>query len=261
MTTPDVPSTTAALPSGAAMPLLGFGTWRLSGDEAERATAEALAAGYRHVDTATMYGNQREVGRALRGHPGTFVTTKLPPDLADRPRETLEESLEQLGLDVLDLWLLHWPVGDDAANTAVWADMVAAQQDGLVRDVGVSNFAPAQLDAVGRGTGVRPAVNQIPWSPRRYDPALLDEHRERGVVLEGYSGLKGGLLDDPVVRGVADRLDRTPAQVLVRWHLEHGVVVIPKSADPDRIRANADVGGFALSADDVAALDGLGSAA
>jgi len=261
MTTPDVPQATAALPSGAGMPLLGFGTWELSGDEAARATAAALAAGYRHIDTATMYGNQREVGRALREAPGTFVTTKLPPDRADRARETLEESLEQLGTDALDLWLLHWPVGGDRENARAWAELVAAQQDGLVRDVGVSNFSPAQIDAVEQATGVRPAVNQVPWSPRRFDADLLAEHRRRGVVVEGYSGLKGGLLDDPVVRGVADRLGRTPAQVLVRWHLEHGVVVIPKSADPERIRSNADVGGFTLDADDVAALDRLGSAA
>ena len=261
MTAPSVPPDTAPLPSGAGMPLLGFGTWRLSGDEAERATAEALAAGYRHVDTATMYGNEREVGRALRDHPDAFVTTKLPPDRAGAPREVLEQSLEALGRDVLDLWLVHWPLGDPAQDREVWSAFVAAQEDGLVRDVGVSNFSLGQIDAVEQATGVRPAVNQVPWSPKRFDAGLLEEHRGRGVVVEGYSGLKGGLLDDPVVTGLAERLGRTPAQVLVRWHLEHGVVVIPKSSRPERIRSNADVAGFRLEPDDVAALDALGAAA
>jgi 2,5-diketo-D-gluconate reductase A len=255
---PDVPTATAPLPSGAGMPLLGFGTWRLSGDQARHATADALAAGYRHVDTATMYRNEREVGRAVREHgrDGVFVTTKLPADRAGRERRTLEESLEQLGLDVLDLWLVHWPPG--GAGVPVWEQFVAAREDGLVRDIGVSNYSLEQVDELERATGVRPAVNQVRWSPLLFDRAALDGHRERGVALEGYSALKGGTLGHPVVTGIAERLGRSPAQVLVRWHLEHGVVVIPKSARPERIRGNADVGGFALGADDVAALDALG---
>ena len=258
---PSVPTAAAPLPSGAAMPLLGFGTWRLSGDAARRATAEALAAGYRHVDTATMYGNEREVGAAVReaGRGGVFVTTKLPPDNAGRERETLEQSLEQLGLDVVDLWLVHWPPGN--AGIGVWERFVAARQDGLVRDIGVSNYSLAQIDELDRATGVRPAVNQVPWSPLRFDAPLLQAHRDRDVVLEGYSGLKGGTIEHPVVTGIAGRLGRTPAQVVVRWHLQHGVVVIPKSSSPERIRANADVDGFTLGDDDMAALDRLGSAA
>jgi diketogulonate reductase-like aldo/keto reductase len=252
---PAVPTTTAPLPSGAAMPLLGFGTWQLKGDDALSATTEALAAGYRHVDTATMYGNQREVGQALRGTDGVFVTTKLPPDHVGRERATLEQSLEQLGLDTLDLWLVHWP--PRGPGVPVWEQFVAARDEGLVRDIGVSNHSPEQIDELERATGVRPAVNQVPWSPLKHDPGLLDEHRRRGVVVEGYSGLRGGVLEHPVVSGLAERLGRTPAQVLVRWHLEHGIVVIPKSSNAERIRANADVGGFSLDADDVAALDAL----
>jgi 2,5-diketo-D-gluconate reductase A len=248
-----VPSDTAPLTSGAGMPLLGFGTWQLRGDAAHRATAEALAAGYRHVDTATMYGNEREVGRAVREAGGAFVTTKLPPDHAGRERSTLERSLELLGLDAVDLWLVHWPPADPVA---VWEAFLAARSEGLARDVGVSNFSLDQVDELERATGVRPAVNQVPWSPLRFDRALLDGHRERGVVLEGYSGLKGGVLDRPEVRAVAGRLGRTPAQVVLRWHLEHGVVAIPKSSSPERIRANADLG-FRLDPDDVAALDAL----
>ena len=248
-----VPSDTRTLPGGGAMPLLGFGTWQLRGDAAHRATAEALAAGYRHVDTATMYGNEREVGRAVREAGGAFVTTKLPPDHAGRERQTLEQSLELLGLDAVDLWLVHWPPADPVA---VWEAFLAARADGLVRDVGVSNSTLAQVDELERATGVLPAVNQVPWSPLRFDRGLLEGHRERGVVLEGYSGLKGGVLDRPAVREVAERLGRTPAQVVLRWHLEHGVVVIPKSATPERIRSNADLG-FSLEPDDVARLDAL----
>lgn len=255
---PAVPTSTASLPSGRGMPLLGFGTWRLSGDEAVRATADALEVGYRHVDTATMYDNEGQIGAALRSsglrRDDVFVTSKLPPERADRVRETIERSLSLLGLDQLDLWLVHWPPGG-AVGVPVWEQFLAARDDGLVRDVGVSNYALDQLDELTAATGVTPAVNQVKWSPLLFDASVLDGHRERRVVLEGYSGLKGGTMDHAVVTGIADRLGRTPAQVIVRWHLEHGTVVIPKSSSRDRIRSNADVGSFSLSADDVAALD------
>jgi diketogulonate reductase-like aldo/keto reductase len=257
---PAVPSATATLPSGAAMPLLGFGTWQLTGSAAVEATRAALDAGYRHLDTATMYGNEREVGRALHasGASDVFVTTKLPPDRVGAARETLEQSLEALGVDQIALWLIHWPP-DNGPGAEVWEAFVQARDEGLVRDIGVSNYSLEQLDALEDATGVKPAANQIKWSPLLYDGPHADGHRERGVVLEGYSGLKGGTLDDPVVTAIAERLGRTPAQVIVRWHLEHGFVVIPKSASAERIRSNADVDGFALSAEDVAALDALGS--
>ena len=257
MTAPAVPSETAVLPSGASMPLLGFGTWQLKGDSARASTAAALEAGYRHLDTATIYGNEREVGAAVAeaGAP-VFVTTKLPPDSADRAREVLEQSLEMLGRDAVDLWLVHWPPNGSAVP--VWEAFVQAQADGLARDIGVSNFDLDLLDEVTTATGVRPAVNQIRWSPLLFDRAVLDGHRERGVVLEGYSGLKGGTLTDPTITGIAERLGRTPAQVIVRWHLQHDTVVIPRSSNAERIAANADVGGFTLTDDDLAALDALG---
>jgi 2,5-diketo-D-gluconate reductase A len=253
-----VPTVTAPLPSGAGMPLLGFGTWRLEGPSAHSAVESALETGYRHLDTATIYGNEKEVGAGLRasGLPRNevFVTTKCPPDKASQARAVLEESLSLLGLDAVDLWLVHWPPSDPVA---LWEVFVQAQADGLVRDVGVSNFSLAQIDSVEQATGVRPAVNQIKWSPLLFDAAVLDGHRSRGVVLEGYSGLKGGTLENPVVAGIASRLGRTPAQVITRWHLEHGVVTIPKSANPERIRSNADVDGFSLSEQDMKALDAL----
>ncbi|GAA5152051.1 aldo/keto reductase [Nocardioides marinquilinus] len=260
--TPDVPTETAALPNGGAMPLLGFGTWQLRGDDAVRATGAALEAGYRHLDTATMYRNEAEVGRALAesgvAREEVFVTTKCPPDRADRALDTLRASLEQLRTDHVDLWLVHWPVGGAGRDVELWQRFVEAQQEGLAREVGVSNYDPALIDEVTDATGVRPAVNQVEWSPLLFDAGTVAAHRERDVVLEGYSTLKGGTLEHPTVVGIAERLGRTPAQVLVRWHVQHGIVVIPKSANPDRIRANADVGGFELSADDVAALDALG---
>ena len=255
-----IPTTTAPLPSGAAMPLLGLGTWQLRGAEAVSAVQAALAVGYRHLDTATIYGNEREIGQALRDSDvavdEVFLTTKLPPDRADQARRTLEQSLEALGADVVDLWLVHWP--SDSSNVDLWRAFVQAREEGLVRDIGVSNFDLRMIDEITEATGVQPAVNQIKWSPLRFDQAFLAGHLERGIAFEGYSGLKGGTLEHPVITGIADRLGRTPAQVIIRWHLEHGTVVIPKSANPERIAQNAEVDDFTLSADDMAALDALG---
>ena len=257
--TSAVPTETAALPAGGTMPLLGFGTWRLEGSDAQSSVEQALEVGYRHLDTATIYGNEREVGAGLStsgvAREEVFVTTKCPPDKASEARGVLEQSLSLLGLEFVDLWLVHWPPSDPIA---MWETFVQAQADGLVRDVGVSNFSLDQLDELDKATGVKPAVNQIKWSPLLFDAAVEDGHRERGVVLEGYSGLKGGTLENPVITGIAERLGRTPAQVINRWHLEHGVVTIPKSGTPERIRSNAEVGDFSLSAEDMAAIDGLG---
>ena len=262
--TPQIPDESSNLRNGSAMPLVGFGTWQIKGDDAVRATAAALEAGYRHLDTATVYGNEGEVGRALAesGVPReeVFVTTKFPPNRAGRELDTLKESLEKLQTDHVDLWLIHWP-GDGSANLDLWGEFTEAQEAGLAREIGVSNFDAALLDEVTKAAGVAPAVNQIEWSPLLYDAATVAEHRDRDVVLEGYSALRGGTLTHPVIVGIADRLGRTAAQVIIRWHLQHRFVVIPKSVHPDRIRSNADVAGFELTADDMSALDALGSAA
>jgi diketogulonate reductase-like aldo/keto reductase len=243
------------------MPLLGFGTWQIKGDDAVRATSVALEAGYRHLDTATVYGNEGEVGRALAesGVPReeVFVTTKCPPSRTGHELDTLKESLDLLQTDHVDLWLIHWP-GDGSSNTDIWRAFGEAREMGLAREIGVSNFDAALLDEVSEATGLTPAVNQIEWSPFLYDAATVAEHRERDIVLEGYSALRGGTLDHPVIIGIADRLGRTPAQVIVRWHLQHRVVVIPKSRQADRIRSNADVGDFELTVADLRAIDALG---
>jgi 2,5-diketo-D-gluconate reductase A len=259
--TVDIPTDTLSLPGGGRFPLVGFGTWQLRGDECYTATLAALQAGYRHVDTATMYQNEAEVGRALRdsGVPreDVFVTTKFNPRRSGPSElDTLARSLEQLGTTYVDLWLVHAPVDD--RNDAVWKSFVSAQTDGLARDIGVSNFSVRQIDRVIESSGVTPAANQIEWRPSLYDAALVAAHASRGVVVEGYSALRGGSLRDPVVNRIAEETGRTPAQVLVRWHVQHGIVVIPRSSQPDRVRANADVGGFSLSEQQMSDLDGLG---
>jgi diketogulonate reductase-like aldo/keto reductase len=257
----QIPDETLRLAQGTRMPLLGFGTWQIKGHDAVRATSTALEAWYRHLDTALVYGNEGEVGRALEesGVPreDVFVTTKCPPNRAGSGLDTIRESLDRLRTDHLDLWLIHWP-GEGAANSDLWREFVEARESGLVREIGVSNFDGALLDEVTKATGVTPAVNQIEWSPLLYDAEVVADHEARGIVLEGYSALRGGTLTHPTIVGIAERLERTPAQVIIRWHLQHGIVVIPKSANDDRIRANADVGGFSLSDDDMAALDALG---
>jgi diketogulonate reductase-like aldo/keto reductase len=258
---PEFPKETATLTQGATMPLLGFGTWQIKGDDAVRATGSALEAGYRHLDTATVYRNEGEVGRGLAesgvARDDEFVTTKCPPSNAGRGLETLRASLDLLRTDHVDLWLIHWP-GDGSANVDLWRELVEARESGLAREIGVSNFDAALLDEVTEATGVRPAVNQIEWSPLLYDATTVAEHRERDIVLEGYSALRGGTLDHPAIKAVADRLGRTTAQVIIRWHLQHGFVVIPKSVHPERIRSNADVATFELTEDDMATLDALG---
>lgn len=259
---PLVPQDAVTFPSGGRMPMLGFGTWQIKGAEATAVTEEALAVGYRHLDTATIYGNETEVGRALSGsgvpRDEVFVTTKCPPDLAGREIDTLKQSLDKLGLDRVDLWLVHWP-GEDGAWRDMWRAFVQARELGLTRDIGVSNFSADLIDEVTADTGVLPVVNQIKWRPSRFRAEVLEQHRSRGVALEGYSALRGGTLEEPTVLRIAERRGRTPAQVVVRWHLQHGIIVIPKSSRPERIRSNADVAGFELAPEDMAALDALGS--
>lgn len=257
-----VPKEAAALPDGLQMPLLGFGTWQLEHEDAHDAVLVALDAGYRHLDTATIYHNEREVGAGLTdsGLPReeVFVTTKCPPRHVGRELRTLRTSLAMLRLDQVDLWLVHWS-GGERDDLDLWRAFIQAQQEGLTRAIGVSNFSLRQIDDLTNETGVMPAVNQIEWNPLLFDRGVLEGHRQRGIVLEGYSALRGGTLDHPTIQAVAGRHDRTPAQVIIRWHLQHGVVVIPKSAHEERIRSNADIGDLVLSEDEMAELDSLGS--
>jgi diketogulonate reductase-like aldo/keto reductase len=245
---------------GVTMPLVGLGTWRLSGRRGYEAVRYALEIGYRHIDTATMYRNEAEVGQAVRdsglGRGAVFVTTKLQPGDAGRERAAIDASLRALGTDYVDLWLVHWPP-DRRASPRVWQEFIAVRNEGLARAIGVSNYGIGQIDELADATGERPSVNQIPWSLSRHDPKLLDAMRERGVVVEGYSPLKGTNLRDRTLAEVAARHGVAPAQVALRWHIQHGIPVIPKSANHERMTSNLAVFGFSLSDEDMARLDAL----
>jgi 2,5-diketo-D-gluconate reductase A len=254
----DVPA--AALPTGARMPMIGYGSWPLRSDQARDAVLAAFEAGYRHIDTATAYENEEAIGEAIRvsGLPRSelFLTTKLRDSGAGHEEEMLRESLRLLGTDYLDLWLHHGPA-TSAENRQVWAEMIRLQAAGHVRDIGVSNYSTAELDDVIQSSGQAPAVNQVLWNPSCYDPAVLADHAERGIAFEGYSALRHTNLDDPVLTQIAAAHGVTAAQVVLRWHLEHDVTVIPRSGQPDRIAANIDLLGFALTPGQTAAIDGL----
>jgi 2,5-diketo-D-gluconate reductase A len=251
---------TVALRGEVAMPMVGFGTWQLGGRQAYAGALAALEIGYRHIDTAMVYGNESDVGRALRDsgvdRDEVFLTTKLPPGSAGREREAIAASLRSLGTDHVDLWLVHWPPRNRALPRT-WRELLAVREQGLARAVGVSNYSLAQLDELIADSGEAPAVNQIPWSPRHHDPALLEEHRRRGVVVEGYSPLKNTRLRDRVLTGIAEAHGVTAAQVVLRWHLEHGIPVIPRSSRRERIEENFDLFDFSLSPDEVARIDAL----
>ena len=259
MTVPsEIP--TVMLASDVTMPMVGFGTWPMKGHQACEAVLSALRAGYRHVDTATMYANESEVGHALRdsGLPrqDVFLTSKLRAADAGREREILSHSLHALGTDHLDLWLVHWPPRG-RASVSTWREMLALRNEGLTRAVGVSNYSLALIDELVKATGEAPAVNQIHWNPWRYDSGLLQGLRQRGVIVEGYSPLKDTNLNDRVLTEIAWAHNVTPAQVVLRWHLEHDIAIIPKSAEPKRIAANLDLFRFSLDPAEVARIDGL----
>ena len=248
------------LGGGVTMPMVGFGTWQLTGRRGYEAIRYALNVGYRHFDTATMYRNESEVGRAIKDasldRGDVFITTKLQPGNGGRARATLSESLSALGTDHVDLWLVHWPPRG-RVSPQLWREFLTLRDEGLCRSVGVSNYSIAQIDELIAATGERPAVNQIPWSPSGYDPALLAAHADRGVHVEGYSPLKGTGLRDRVLAEIAARYRVTPAQVVLRWHLQLGITVIPKSARPDRIESNLDLFGFSLSPEEMARISRL----
>jgi diketogulonate reductase-like aldo/keto reductase len=258
--------TTVALRGGVRMPVLGLGTAGAKGPACVRAVTDALAAGIRLLDTASLYGNEREVGRAVResGVPrdDVFVTTKV----ASREQgvratvDACEASLRRLGLAHVDLYLIHWP--SRRRRLDAWRAMEALLAGGTVRAIGVSNYTVRHLEEIRAAGGAPPAVNQIELSPFLRQTDVVAYGRNRDIAIEAYSPLtRGRKLDDPTIGRIAARLGRTAAQVLLRWSLQSGFVPIPKSVRRDRIRENADVFGFELSADDMRALDGLDAAA
>jgi diketogulonate reductase-like aldo/keto reductase len=247
------------LADGMQMPMLGLGVWQVpDGPTCVNAVRWALELGYRHIDTAQAYENEESVGTALRdsGLPrdAVFITTKFYPGNRD-PVAAIEQSLRRLGVDYVDLYIIHWPQG---GPTWAWPGMERAHELGAARSIGVSNFGASELEQVIAAGTVRPVLNQVEFNPVHYRRGLLDACRKHDVALEAYSPLGTGRhLSDKAVRRVAENAGRTPAQVLLRWCLQHGIPVIPKSTHRERIEENGRLFDFALSSDDMAALDAL----
>ncbi|MEU6488676.1 aldo/keto reductase [Streptomyces sp. NPDC046887] len=258
-----VPSIT--LNNGVSMPQLGFGVWQVSDDEATKAVGTALEAGYRSIDTAAAYENEKGTGEAIRaaGLPREelFVTTKLwnSDQGYDSALRAFDTSLDRLGLDYVDLYLIHWPLPAKGAYVDTYKAFEKVLSEGRAKAIGVSNFLPEHLDRLIQETSVVPAVNQIELHPQLQQAESRAFHAEHGIATEAWSplGQGKGLLDVPAVRAIAQKHGRTPAQVVLRWHLQLGNVVIPKSVTPSRIRENIDVFGFELDQDDLAGLAAL----
>jgi diketogulonate reductase-like aldo/keto reductase len=257
-TTSEVP--TRRLADGNEIPLLGFGVWQVpEGSECGAAVRSALEAGYRHIDTAQAYGNEESVGRALResgiARERIFVTTKFYPGKKD-PVAEIEGSLRRLGIDYVDLYIIHWPQG---GPTWAWPGMERARELEHARSIGVSNFSLSELEqTLAATTSSPPVINQVQFSPFEFRQGLLEGCERLGVSLESYSSLGTGRhLDDPSVAAVAKSLGRTPAQVLLRWCVQREIPVLPKSTHKERIVENSALFDFALSDSDMAALDDL----
>jgi diketogulonate reductase-like aldo/keto reductase len=251
------------LNNGVSIPIIGLGVYQTAvGGETERAVRDALELGYRHIDTAKAYENERDVGRAVKesGVPreDIFITTKLwnTDHGYDSTKKAFDESRRQLGLDYIDLYLIHWPV--EGLRSESWRAMVELLERGDCRSIGVSNYTIGHLEELLASSPVVPAVNQVEFSPFLYQRDLLRFCAEKGIQLEAYSPLtQGKKLKHPVLLALAGKYGKTPAQVLIRWAIEHELVVIPKSARRARIEENADVFDFHISPDDLAELDGL----
>lgn len=257
ITTTAIP--TATLAGGTTMPLVGFGTFPLRGEDAARAVETALEVGFRSIDTATRYRNQAAVGEGIRrsGLPReqVFLTSKLPPDAVGLERETLERSLEEFGTGYLDLWLIHWPPGGSAGVSA-WTRMLELRDEGLVRAVGVSNYSLRLLDDLYEATSVYPEVNQVQWSPVHFSARLLSGCIERGITLGAHSPFRTARLEDPTLVAIARRHRTSTRQVIVRWNVQHAVAVVPKSAHRDRMTSNLEID-FELSDEEMRAIDEL----
>lgn len=256
------------LNNGVSMPQLGFGVWQVADDVAEEAVATAIEVGYRSIDTAKLYANEGGVGRAVRAsglaREELFITTKLwnNEHAYDAALRAFDASMDRLGLDVLDLYLIHWPVPSQGRYLDAWRALERLHADGRVRAIGVSNFTVATLERLFAETGVVPAVNQIELHPRLAQRELRAFHAKHGIATEAWSPLgQGRLLGDPVLAEIAAAVGRTPAQVVLRWHLQLGNVVIPKSVTPARIAENFAVFDFTLDDDQLAAIDSLDSGA
>ena len=256
---------TLLLNDGNCIPQIGLGTWPLKDDEAATTVVAAIAAGYRHIDTAYRYGNETGVGRGIRAsgirREDIFVTTKLDGEFqgGDRAVDGLHESLRRLGLEYVDLLLIHWPLPQRDEYISTWKTFEKLVAAGKARSIGVSNFKPAHLERLLAEATIRPAVNQIQLNPRITRPEHRACHVEQDIVTVAWGPLAPGtdLLADPTIASIAAKYGKTPGQVVLRWHLELGVVPIPKSANLSRLAQNIDIFDFALTGDEVASISAL----
>jgi 2,5-diketo-D-gluconate reductase A len=253
------------LNDGNSIPQVGLGVWQTPPEDTERAVATALEAGYRHVDTAAAYGNEREVGLALAasGLPAedVFITTKVwnADQGYDRTLRAFDDSMDLLGIPRLDLYLIHWPMPTKNTFVDTFKAFAHLRDQGRIRSIGVSNFEPEHLRILVDTTGVVPAVNQVELHPLLQQQELREVHAQLGIATEAWSPLgQGSLLSNPTVTAVAERHGKTPAQALIRWHIQLGNIVIPKSVTPERIVSNFDVFDFELSEQDMASISSLG---
>lgn len=251
---------------GHTMPQLGLGGWKASNQEVVTAIEAALEAGYRSIDTAAIYKNEEGVGQALQGatvaREDLFITTKLWNGDQTMAQKAIEQSLAKLRLDYVDLYLMHWPVPSKDNYVQAWRDMVKLKEEGLAKSIGVCNFEPHHLQRLLDETGVVPVINQIELHPLLQQQALRDFDARHQILTESWSPLaqggKGGF-DQAIIRELADKYGKTPAQIVIRWHIDNALVVIPKSVTPARIRANFDVLDFSLTQDDLDAIATLDS--
>lgn len=253
------------LNDGKKIPQLGFGVYKTPNDEVEAAIECAFEAGYRHIDTAKLYDNEEGVGRAVRNsgleRSSVFVTTKVWNDDhgREKTRRACEESLERLGLDYVDLYLIHWPMPMNGLAVDTWEELIRLREEGLVTSIGVANFPAQRIDELTEATGVVPVLNQIELNPYFAQNDLREANRERGVLSQAWAPLHRGkgLFDEPIIREIAERLEATPAQVVLTWHLALGTIAIPKSVTPSRIRENFDALNVRLTPEDLAAIAAL----
>lgn len=252
------------LHDGKEIPQVGLGVWRTPNDGAANAVSAAIRAGYRHVDTASIYENEEGVGEGLRQasvpRDQLFITTKLWN--ADQGFEStlraFDASLQRLGLDYVDLYLIHWPAPSRDLYVETWKAFIRLKEEGRAGSIGVSNFTAEHLDRLIRETGEKPVLNQIELHPRFQQEALREAHAERGIATESWSPLgQGQLLEDPVIAEIARKHAKTPPQIIIRWHIDSGLIVIPKSVTPSRITENFDVFGFELDEPDLTAIASL----
>ncbi len=250
------------LNDGNVIPQLGFGVWQVPNSDTAEVVGTAISTGYRSIDTAAIYGNEVGVGRAIAANSlqrtELFITTKLWNDRHTTAHRAFDESLKRLKLDYLDLYLIHWPKPRQNAYIEAWKALVKLKEEGKTKSIGVSNFTVSHLKRIVDATGVVPSVNQIELHPGFQQKELTAYHAEHGIITESWSPLgQGTLLENASLKSLAQKHGKTPAQVIIRWHLDRGYIVIPKSVTPSRIRENFDVFDFSLDADDLAKIAAL----